>query len=480
MIELTEISISLPDGTGYRKQILKNFSLKVERGDWVAIVGPNGSGKTTLLKVIARLLPPSSGTLSVDTLAHAGAGAAPRTTTGLMLQEPDNQFVAGTVRNELQLSVAPLASPGERRHRIDEAVERFSLERFLDRNPHRLSGGEKQRLAMATVWLSDPAVLLLDEPTSYLDDRRMACVEFIRELNAQGVTIIWATPGGDDVLAARRVVYIDGGELKFEGNPSQLFDAAGRDQFDCLFPSKHRQLVRATGSENRVNGPSRGITGDEATAAVLRMESASFAYEDDEILHDITLSVRAGDGMGVTGLNGSGKSTLLCAMSGILQPKTGQIFRLYKKAVEKGEQKIFHLFQNPERLFFAESVFEEVAFGLKSLGLDKRELPMRVTQSLSHVGLSPDGFLHRSPFSLSFGEMRRLAFAMALALKPMLLVLDEPASCLDAAGCSVLAELIGRLREGGSTVVIASSVLAGIPPGSNRRITLDDGRIAAA
>ena len=186
------------------------------------------------------------------------------------------------------------------------------------------------------------------------------------------------------------------------------------------------------------------------------MDSVSFGYEERPVFDEFSLDLRRGECVALSGRNGSGESTLLGLMSGVLKPTTGEIHRLYPKAVEKGRQNLFYLFQNPERLFFAESVQEEIAFGLKSLKTPRGEIARRVDEALARVGLPPDEFRDRMPFSLSFGEMRRLAFAIALALDPQFLLMDEPASCLDAAGVSGLFDLIGHFKDSGHTVALAS------------------------
>ncbi len=152
MIELDGISVSLPARSPRAKTILDRVSLAIRDGEWIAVTGPNGSGKSTLLAAIAGVCPVSSGRARTDGRV------------GLLLQEPDNQFLSSSVRNELLLSMDASIDGRVRDERFSDAVERFALSAFLDRNPHRISGGEKQRLALATVWLADPRVVLLDEP----------------------------------------------------------------------------------------------------------------------------------------------------------------------------------------------------------------------------------------------------------------------------------------------------------------------------
>lgn len=440
MITLDNVSVSLPPKDPEPVPILKDICLEIESGEWIALVGDNGSGKTTLLKTIAGLLPISKGALDI--------GADPPRMS-LLLQEPDNQFVATSVENELILSVPGDVEPVQRVARIEAATERFALIRFLERNPHELSGGEKQRLALATVWLAQPSVMLLDEPTAYLDaHERARCHAFVGELHAQGVTILFAAPDIENTGRATRVIQLDRGAVRFDGAPGDYERATRVD------PVVTTRSERSTGS------------------VIVSMHDVSFGYTNDRVIESISLDVREGECVGVTGRNGSGKSTLLKLLSGVLQPDGGRIERAYKKPVEDGTQNAFHLFQSPERLFFAEHVFEEIAFGLRSLGVPDVDRRDRVAAALTSVDLDPDTFMERSPFSLSFGEMRRLAFALVIALRPRLVLLDEPASCLDAAGRDTLATMIDRLANEGAAVVIASHETRTVDRVTDRWLTL--------
>jgi energy-coupling factor transport system ATP-binding protein len=456
MIELVDVTVDLPPGSPQARTVLKNITLRIEDGEWVAVTGANGSGKSTLLMTLSGLCRPASGRLRID-------GARP---AGLLLQEPDNQFVAQSIRTELALSLNPSLDARTRRDRIDAAVERFSMGPLLDRNPHRISGGEKQRLALATVWLQDPRLILLDEPAAYLDPEEKArSVAFVRELNREGMTVVWATPGGDDLLEAKRVLYLSGGQLAFDGAAPDFAEAARARGLDVVLPGE-------------IALPPRGSGAFAPGEQVISMRSLAFSYGDLRVFDGLSGEVRESEIVGIAGRNGAGKSTLLSLMGGVFEPSGGSIERRYEKAVSRrggrGTQQIFYLFQSPERLFFAETVSDEVAFGLASLGVPRGDIGGRVSKALAAVGLDPAVFLERSPFSLSLGEMRRLAFAMAIALEPKLLLLDEPASCLDRAGRRVLVELAGGLASRGGSVVVASHDVAGLREMADRCLMIDD------
>ncbi len=433
--------LTLRDATvvfeGARHPALDHVSLSIPPASWTAIVGANGSGKSTLLGALAGLVPLRSGTLE--------RSGTPR--VALLHQDPDNQLVATSVRNELALSVPLDVDAGARAARIDDAIVRFDLAHVLERNPHRLSGGEKQRLACATVWLERPDVLLLDEPLSFLDaDARARVIAFVRVEHARGAAVVWATPGEDRELA-RAVVYLEGGHLVAR-EPTMRSDP----------PSPiPKRAARMHGGE-----------------IVLRAERASFAYDGRVVLASVDLEVAKGECVGVVGRNGAGKSTLLVLLGGALAPASGRVARAEHAGV-------LYLPQTPERMFFAETVREEIAFGLSRTrrGLDAGRIDEIARESVRAAGLDPADVLARSPLQLSFGEMRRVAFAVAHSLAPALLLLDEPASCLDRAGRDVLAALVRARVDDGAAVVIASHDPGHLEGLCDRVLDLREGRLTA-
>lgn len=441
MIELDGITVSLPPRRCNAATVLDSINLRIGAGEWIALTGPNGSGKTTLLKILAGLVAPAAGRLRTE----RRDGAPPR--IGFLFQEPDNQFVASSVRDELLLSLPPYAAESC----IDEAVERFSLSGLLDRNPHRLSGGEKQRLAFATVRLSEPELLLLDEPTSYLDSTESErLTTFVAAMNARGAAVVWATPRDGEAGRATRVVRLAGGRIVRDGPPQ---------------PPKPASSAAPQAS----HAPPQFAAPHEA---VVTLENAAFDYGEGEVISALSLDVLEGERAAICGRNGSGKSTVLGMISGLLKPTAGNIYRRYKRPVSGGQQNVFYLFQNPERLFFAETVREEVAFGLRSLGVPREHIGARVQEALRSAQLPPERFEARMPFSLSAGEMRRVAFAMAWALRPRLLLLDEPTSCLDDEGRRIFRNLMETARAAGTTTVVASHDALALSGDADRLVNL--------
>jgi energy-coupling factor transport system ATP-binding protein len=512
MISLRDVTVELPAGSPNAKTIIDSATLEIGDGEWLALLGANGSGKTTLLHAMARLSPIASGRIDYSPKAEGSGPSDATPRISLLLQEPDNQFISTTVRHELELS-ASVDSPSASR-RIEEAIEEFGLAALLGRNPHRLSGGEKQRLALATVWLQAPEILLLDEPTAYLDDEAAAlCREFVDEAHRSGTTVVWATPGGEDLSYADLIACIGNGRLLFDGAIDELYAWAIANEFDFIRPKVRAlaerfadAMVKPADQEQFVEtaGPSAAALADElapliptAGAAqnarssrdapstetvsgddpVVRFESVGFAFDTTLAVQGVDLTVGRGECVGLAGHNGAGKSTVLGLSAGVHKPIKGKLVRKFTRAAEGGRQNVFYLFQSPERLFFAETVSEELSFGMTRLGLSPGECERRCRSALEAVGLEPRLFLPRAPLTLSPGEMRRVAFAIALSLEPEFLLLDEPTSCLDPGGRVAVESIVQDRRKRGETTMIASHdapFLAGV---CDRIAWLREGRI---
>jgi energy-coupling factor transporter ATP-binding protein EcfA2 len=228
----------------------------------------------------------------------------------------------------------------------------------------------------------------------------------------------------------------------------------------------------------------RGANGGGAAPApeagtVVALNDVSFSYGSGDAVRLASLRIGEGDCVGITGPNGSGKSTLLSLASGALQPSRGGIERLYDVPFDAGAQNVFHLFQNPERMFFAETVREEIAFGLRHVHGQRVRLDSFIRRALREADLEPGRVMDRSPVSLSFGEMRRLAFAVFIALGPRFLLLDEPAACLDDSGTRLLRNVLHRFVGDGGTVMIAAHDTEFLFEVCDRLIYLEEGRIVS-
>ena len=432
--------LTLRDATvhfeGSPRPALNRVSLEIHKGSWTAIAGPNGSGKSTLLTALAGLLPLGGG--SIERIGPVRVA--------LLQQDADNQLVATSVRHELALSVPAEVPSPDADARIAAAIDRFQLGDFLERNPHQLSGGEKQRVACATVWLEAPNVLLLDEPLAFLDrDGREAVIDLVRAANSVGTAVVWATPG-DDVHLARTIVSLDKGNIV----PNPEIELAS-------YIDEPRRVPHARGD------------------VIVNARGVRFSYGERTILQSVDLEIARGQCTGILGPNGAGKTTLLLLLGGALQSSSGRV-----QSVLRGHG-VLYLPQSPERMFFAETVREEILFGLKRLPSqakrDASAFDSIARASLEAAGLDAAAIIDRSPFELSVGEMRRVAFAIAHALAPELLLLDEPSTSLDAGGHAALRRLVDARLDAGAGVVVASHDGTHLEALCDRTLELEAGRI---
>lgn len=402
-------------------RLLKDVDLHIQAGERIGIVGPSGSGKTTLalhlggLHAIA-LEGRSTGSLSLGGEECIQAGR--RGFAGFVLQNPENQFFCDRVEDEV-------AFGGGSPERIDGLLERTGLAAFREADPATLSLGWKQRLSIAGMLAREPSVLILDEPTNYLDapsaDELFACLE------AGGARITLLVDHGEARLRrwATRLLRVEAGRLVEDGPPEAVAWPAPLPELPAL--------------------PAPG-------EPLLLCEGLSFAHgQDAPLFTDFELTLRAGEIVALQGPNGSGKSTLLRLAKGLLRPTRGRI-RVASGRPLMGEVGL--VFQNPDEQLFALTVAEECAFLPRNQGHSQAEARRMARETLARMGLGP--LAGRLPFSLSYGEKRRLTLASVLVGRPPVLCLDEPTAALDRPNLAILAELLHAHAAGGGAVLFAT------------------------
>ncbi|HIE03529.1 MAG TPA: ATP-binding cassette domain-containing protein, partial [Candidatus Latescibacteria bacterium] len=246
VIELKEVSLSYGD-----QPILRRVSLEIGEGERIAILGPNSSGKTTLALCIVGLLRPTEGQVLVDGLSTLKGPYEVRRRVGLAFQNPDSQIVSAVVEREVAFGLENLGlQPPEMRRRVSEALERFGLSGYRLLPPHKLSGGEKARLVLASLWAMRPRYLILDEPMSFLDPEGRKEVErAVDELSEEGTSVIWITQRPEEALKAERVVVLFRGELVAEGPPREVLnpEVLPRWGLRAPFPLSLNFLLRSLG-----------------------------------------------------------------------------------------------------------------------------------------------------------------------------------------------------------------------------------------
>ena len=442
---------------------LKGINAQVLPSDFVLLTGPTGCGKSTLLRAINGLIPhSSSGTLigavriddvdiSTQTLAKTCQQVA------LLFQNPDDQLFCTYVEDEIAFGLENLGFPPEEiRHRVTLALEQVGLTGFENRRVSELSGGEKQRVALASICAMRPQVLLLDEPTSHLDPRATRDIlNIVKELNTDlGITVVLATHRVKQVQhLCNRVWLMHEGEICLDLPQSDAF------QDTSIFHNLGVELPDST----EVPKPKRTIpsTSHQSGYPIVEIQNLYYQYSnsDEHAIKDISVEASRGEVVAIMGENGSGKTTLLNLIAGLLKPNSGQITVDRKDVIRlKLHQlagKVGIVFQNPDLLLQAETVRDEVRFGPKNLKMKSDKVNALVNDTLTQFRLSD--FAEEAPYSLSRGQRQRVAVASTFSLHPDIFLLDEPTTGQDAQHLkSMMDELSNQIRQQNKTLIFAT------------------------
>ena len=514
-----------------------DVNLAIPRGSHVAILGRNGSGKSTLARLINALEQPTSGTVLVSGMDTADEGKIweIRRLCGMVFQNPDNQIIGTTVEEDVAFGPENLGFPQpEIRIAVDSALTYVGLEEMAQKPPHLLSGGQKQKLAIAGILAMRPDCLILDEATSMLDPiSREEFMNLVTTLIQQrGMTVINITHNMEEVLLANQVYVMSSGRIVLSGTPAQVFDRVEAIKREGLDVPNHTEIAHlvATSLGLTLNAMEAASWEDGCRAilrllrdaclsrsradleaiykhaaqlvaerlhnrqihsdkpAVISVNHLSFSYSPgtamvSHALQDVSFTVHTGELLGIIGHSGSGKSTLIQHLNGLLRSEKGVVTILDMDAatssdIRKIRQRVGLLFQYPEHQLFEETVFQDIAFGPRRMGLDMNQVERRVLKAARIVGLENDE-LERSPFELSGGQKRRAAIAGILAMEPDILILDEPAAGLDPAGRDEILGYAAQLRQMGVTVILVSHSMEDIARLADRVLVLRQGRVQA-
>lgn len=457
---------------------LDDVTLEVCRGERVCVLGANGSGKSTLASVICGLLAPDEG--DVELAGHAVCtGGVPdlaayrdaRRQLGLVFQNPDDQIVTSVVADDVAFGPENLGVPrAQISVRVARELRRVAMEKYAHADPSRLSGGQRQRVCIAGALAMEPAVLVLDEPSSLLDVRgRAAIMRVMGRLAAAGATLVHVTHFMDEALAADRVVVMQHGHVALEGTPDEVFAAKNAQVIEALglempFEARLAVALRQAGAAgNAIAAP--GAPSDKKPAAcahtaeplAILARDLGFSYGPGaQALDGVSLEVPVRATTAIVGQTGSGKSTLLRLLCGLEAADAGSltvcgINAATKRGRRQVRRAVGYVMQHPERQLFAQTVAEDVAFGPRNQGLSAAEVEGRVAHALDLVGLADRR--DASPFELSGGQQRLAAIAGVLAMEPELLVLDEPTAGLDPRGRARLRALMADLAAHGVTLL---------------------------
>ena len=507
---------------------LDDVSLEVARGERVCVLGANGSGKSTLASVISGLLAPDAGDVElvgekvcVDGAPDLAAYRRARRSLGLVFQNPDDQIVTSVVEDDVAFGPENLGLPREEiAERVARELHRVAMDDYAQADPSRLSGGQRQRVTIAGALAMEPEVLVLDEPGSLLDVRgRAAILRVMGRLAAAGTTLVHITHFMEEALGADRVVVMDHGRVALSGTPDEVFShghelsrlglevpfaARLSERLDLPWTCDERALVSSLCDPKKGTGffsqkkrdrspaptPHNALPTDNLSRFLcekkpvpfLQVEHVSFSYgRGSRALDDVSFVVPQGESTAIIGQTGSGKSTLLRLLCGLETPDVGRVLVAGNDTSTRRGRKaargtVGYVMQHPERQLFAETVEKDVAFGPRNLGLSADEVSQRVNEALEVVGLAEKR--DTSPFKLSGGQRRLCALAGILAMRPSVLILDEPTAGLDPRGRAMLRRVLARLRESGVTLVQVTHSMEDAAR-ADQVIALDQARLVA-
>lgn len=449
--------------------ILNGINLKIKYGERVVIVGLNGSGKSTLSKILSGLIAPDSGLVQlcgnkVFDLDHADSNAykIARKSIGTLFQNPEDQIITTISEDDIAFGLENLCvKQSNMNEMILNALESVRMENHRYDDPSDMSGGQQQKIALASTIVTKPKLLIFDEPTSMLDYKSLQYVNSLfDDLQKRGFTIVHITHKFDECVYADRILLVNKGQIR--DISSKELKEYYKNAIDTEYAKKcENQPDKEKETDTEKNQDLlQNQTNDETFAIEVSNLNVSYSKRAKHVINNYSLKVKHGEIVAITGENGSGKSTLAKTICGLLKYDSGTVLiqgiplnaKENKTNTKKLRQTIGYVMQCPEQQLFAQTVFEDVSYGPKNFGLEGEKLNNKVNETLKMLHI--EHLAQFSPFELSGGQQRLVAIAGVLAYNPKILVLDEPSAGLDFESAMRLRKILEDLHKKGITIVL--------------------------
>lgn len=503
MISFQNVSFSYPNAA---KPAIKDISFTIDKGEMVLLTGVSGSGKSTLLRCINGLVPhfsggSISGRISVD--GHEPIKESPKSlchVVGFVFQDPESQFIMDQVEDEIAFVLENFAlPPGEIEKRIDKVLSILQLKDLRNRQINTLSGGEQQRVAIASVLALQPSILVLDEPTSQLDPQSAESLLYtLKDLNEnQNLTVILSEHRLERIIPfCDRIIHLNHqGYLEAQGHPRQVFQQINIEvplieaaktlnwQSIPLTINEARQFFQQQ-NQSITNNDNPIVHTDETFPpeknfhkTLIQVKNLNFSYNSVPVIRDINLDIKQGETVVLMGVNGAGKSTLLRCLVGLLRSQSGEILFAGKDirhlSIADICREVAYLPQDPNMMLFADRVEDELWITLRN---HRIQIPPITPQKL----LSQLGLLEKAeqyPRDLSTGERQRVALGAVLVTKPQAILLDEPTRGLDYAAKKNLIELLKIWQLEDKAILLITHDVEFAAQVADSVIILDHGKI---
>ena len=499
--------------SGQHEAALDDITLDIEDGEMVLVTGPSGGGKSTLCRCLNGLIPHfHGGTLrgqvriaDMDIMRHQPREFA--TTVGLVFQDPENQLVGADVERDIAFGLENLGlAPEVISQRVEESLAALGINALRRTPVGKLSGGEKQKVALAAALAVHPLVLVLDEPTSELDPEsaREFMDMLVRLHDEHDMAVVLVEHRLERVVDfCPRIVVLDGGRIVADGRRGKVLEwlaemphgvgVPAMVELAVAFrtsgmwwgelPTSVAEAQAAFGSLLPDVVPEhRGEPKRPPGETLIAVDDLWFSYDKDApVLQGITTRVHAGELLAVMGRNGSGKTTFARHFNGLLKPSRGTVrvrgVNTVNASVPQLAKTVGLVFQNPNDHLFADTVEEEILFTLRQLGVDPTEAQKRVEEVLTLFRLN--AYRGHYPRSLSGGERQRVALASVVAAWPDVLVLDEPTRGLEQGLKDALMEFLVGYSVSGRAVVLITHDVETVARYADRVLLLENGRVAA-